>query len=995
LTNFIIKVPKILSDCDWSAISSKYASLVELAEEISKIGVSITDDVGRSAAADDLAIGLDPQETSDSSSLMSDDTIFDVVEDLKAYHESLQDLTQSLENPAKDLPDQTKSKNPRYFSFDSIISTSGNQPHRLNMKTGRDWASSLDSDAASIQDSAIGIGSSRNSVVYRDFEVSSVADSGIAGISSKSSSTRGSMTRRYTPDFFLLRNRAKEYISDELFSLDESEDTVKYLEKWSNENLKRTYVEGVPVLVVDKSAAVPSVGLTFLLGADPPQVVRHEISNIAGIEPDQKSALWRINTAASLLTDFVISTDFSITKRYNADSVQTLLNRTKKSIQLQGHDSQLQANRNSNIAFASKARDREPITIDSDLVKVVNNLQEHQWDLQSMLIEVDGSSLLNLIINFTHLISRGESDMNPEETKTLLDTMMEDTRRLYVLSPVLFRMSTRSRIIRSKHTRYGINNRSMFRTITTSQGIKEIISLSAAYYIALDPDDNSDKTQKHIRPRFLQMIVMLLSLLNDDDLADIADYLESSFQLKADRKNLEMLFLKVIPLRSINSKVFLSSLVPAFEEFPLPINQTDSEAWDVFVQRIMTEGYLLPGTILDLGRENKSWIVKWPDEGFTSSQVFKNLQYAGRLRTINNIPPISARSESIPKELTAIFTNGETYTISSTDLEHITILTPGKYNVQEASPGSQNYDLVITEYYINADLNETIRKSNALVRKFNNLLTTFIRKGFRDKLLSHKNHEIAPLNECESSGRITKSVVELNKEILAVAYKLEGRNITTRDTMSTMAQDIREIKSILYNINRRITEISNENPDMRWLHFEMNEITSHISHAERARHEVAEEKVLLSEPIAKIPIPEELEHVGDPIWFEYTAWNSPQTGNSLMHLEAKRSHVDQVTWLSEIGIEVKLVRNNVKFYVTPLMPVLETEREDLIRQGDIAVLAGKYMIIAEPVEGAEEEGSPLYMVNYLRITSMEEIAITRRGSNRAQKMSSNVISLFR
>jgi hypothetical protein len=201
--------------------------------------------------------------------------------------------------------------------------------------------------------------------------------------------------------------------------------------------------------------------------------------------------------------------------------------------------------------------------------------------------------------------------MTFEETRVLLDTMIEDARRLCVRSPVLFRMSTRAKIINSSNTRYGINHGSMFRTLTTSQGIKEIISLSASYFNSLDPEGGKDTTQKLIRPRFLQMIVLLLSLLNDEDLSDIGDFLESTYKLKAERKHLELLFLKVIPLMSINSKVFLKAMIPAIEGFPLnddydSSNEAYAHCWDVFMRRILEQGYILPGSVLDLGREEFS-----------------------------------------------------------------------------------------------------------------------------------------------------------------------------------------------------------------------------------------------------------------------------------------------------------------------------------------------------------------------------------------------------
>lgn len=237
---------------------------------------------------------------------------------------------------------------------------------------------------------------------------------------------------------------------------------------------------------------------------------------------------------------------------------------------------------------------------------------------------------MKLMVNFRHLISRGGPDMSSEETAQLLDTMIEDARRLCIRSPVLFRMSTRAKIINSTDTRYGINHGSMFRTLTTSQGIKEIISLSASYFNSLDPDSDKDTTQKRIRPRFLQMLVLLLSLLNDQDLAEIADFLQSTYQFNAERKHLELLFLKVIPLQSINSKVFLHSLVPAVDGQALvdiykynPVEQeVHAHVFDVFVQRILGEGYLLPGTVPDLNREENSVSLQYSRLNLFNREIF-------------------------------------------------------------------------------------------------------------------------------------------------------------------------------------------------------------------------------------------------------------------------------------------------------------------------------------------------------------------------------------
>jgi hypothetical protein len=129
--------------------------------------------------------------------------------------------------------------------------------------------------------------------------------------------------------------------------------------------------------------------------------------------------------------------------------------------------------------------------------------------------------------------------MKPDQTKELLDQMIEAARRFCLLSPILFRMSTRPKIIVSNNTRYGIDSEHSFKTWTTSAGIKEIIMMSASYYSALDPSAPmmDEFTQKIIRPKFLQMLTLLLSLLNDHDLRAMAEFLDKTFGIVPRRKS--------------------------------------------------------------------------------------------------------------------------------------------------------------------------------------------------------------------------------------------------------------------------------------------------------------------------------------------------------------------------------------------------------------------------------------------------------------------------
>lgn len=412
------------------------------------------------------------------------------------------------------------------------------------------------------------------------------------------------------------KSEAYDDYSNKTLGSEQTDFMIQQLEKKPDPRLRRTYANGLELEEISESAPVLTVGLTFLPGADKPQVNRSEQTNMEGKAADQKDALWRVTTAGSLLSQFKVSSDFQIA---HTDQTASIVARANS--QARERDRQFSDPRK---ALARRKRDCNTVTIDSERVTIVNDLRTGDWDLKGLLVEVDCSALWDLMLNYRSLIARGGPDMTFEETRTLLDTMIEDARRLCIRSPILFRMSTRVRIINSENTRYGINHGPKFRTLTTSQGIKEIISYSAAYYNSLDPTDSNDSTQTYIRPRFLQIVVLLLSLLNNEDLAELKDFLEATYKLKADRRNIELLILKVIPLLSINPRVFLNGLVPAIDGFPLDsgspdIDEDHSDIWNIFISRILADGYLVPGTIEDLGRKRLSWIVKWPEDGFKST----------------------------------------------------------------------------------------------------------------------------------------------------------------------------------------------------------------------------------------------------------------------------------------------------------------------------------------------------------------------------------------
>ena len=120
-------------------------------------------------------------------------------------------------------------------------------------------------------------------------------------------------------------------------------------------------------------------------GANKAQVARNEETNMAGGDPDQKDAIWRVNTAGSLLMNFNVSSDLWIMK---SDQTAEIAKRARRS---QGEAEPSTSSRKHERKLLSQ--DHNAVTIDSQYIKIVNDLRAGEWDLESTLIEVDLQSL--------------------------------------------------------------------------------------------------------------------------------------------------------------------------------------------------------------------------------------------------------------------------------------------------------------------------------------------------------------------------------------------------------------------------------------------------------------------------------------------------------------------------------------------------------------------------------------------------------------------------
>ena len=202
-----------------------------------------------------------------------------------------------------------------------------------------------------------------------------------------------------------------EQIANSQFPIEESDFVIRCLEKRADATVRQTYHNGKRLNDISETAVIPKIGMTFMAGADAPQVNRMEQVGMINNMPDQKNAIWRVNTGGTLLQDFEVDTDLSITQ---SDNTSQVITRSCQRI-LALDDSYFVSN-SARRALTSKRYDDRTVTIHSDHVEIVNDLSAGKWDLESTLIEVDGSSLTNLIVNYRHLIHRGGPALTFSET---------------------------------------------------------------------------------------------------------------------------------------------------------------------------------------------------------------------------------------------------------------------------------------------------------------------------------------------------------------------------------------------------------------------------------------------------------------------------------------------------------------------------------------------------------------------------------------------------
>ncbi|KAF2805880.1 uncharacterized protein BDZ99DRAFT_466218 [Mytilinidion resinicola] len=333
-------------------------------------------------------------------------------------------------------------------------------------------------------------------------------------------------------------------------------------------------------------------------------------------------------------------------------------------------------------------------------------------------------------------------------------------------------------------------------------------------------------------------------------------------------------------------------------------------------------------------------------------------------------------------------TNGDTYTIDSSDLERITCMNAGIFNTRQARLNGRLYDLEIEEVVLNDSMNEAISMLNAVIRRINWWLTSTkngkgavgaLARKLSKTARKEKTVELALAEEQLGPGRLTKNCALLNQDMLAIAYKLEGRKITKKDAIRIMGTHNRKIKAMVRHFERGMDdfEYKVDSTERKKIRSELEKVRNKIDHSENMRHRIDEDEDFSDEPIVKVIYPGANGPTDPTNWQDYQA----RITNGRLHVDGKQFTVTRANWISNEMIEVTLSQHPAKFLVAPLQPVDEASRADEVQIGDIAILAGHYIIIAVPGEGEFSWG--YIMTNYLRINSMDAGATqSKRGQNR-------------
>lgn len=160
----------------------------------------------------------------------------------------------------------------------------------------------------------------------------------------------------------------------------------------------------------------------------------------------------------------------------------------------------------------------------------------------------------------------------------------------------------------------------------------------------------------------------------------------------------------------------------------------------------------------------------------------------------------------------------------------------------------------------------------------------------------------------------------------------------------------------------------------------------------QARQMEVQQPTISDAPIARAFGPDDVELSSLKIWHEYGVdlVPNPRGGRDLLSIQAESDYVLSVVWrLPGQQADVTLTSSKKKLVVAPLKPVDEAVQDEEVRVGDLVLLAGRYLIVAE-MRG-NDWGQHCIMTNWLEIQESASTEVRRRRRNYEERAEHPVV----
>jgi hypothetical protein len=324
--------------------------------------------------------------------------------------------------------------------------------------------------------------------------------------------------------------------------------------------------------------------------------------------------------------------------------------------------------------------------------------------------------------------------------------------------------------------------------------------------------------------------------------------------------------MKVLPLSSINSEVFLEGLYEVYKPaVDRPRNYGYSalaKIWADLQKDLAAKGYILPVHIESSGPENLhsdsnimtanledllaqmeledsepslldfrgqgrspgpqrtgSWRAPWPRDGVIMSTIFKHLQHVGLLRekgnseqgtvwAMNDIPHLEITAEDHDNKLQAWFTNKKLYRLKADDPDLISDMKEGTY-VLTSLDSDESPNLVIDSKVLNKPFLDGTRELNILVQKIKGYFGgQFQRQGTFTRVLQRNGPSVTPFAEIYEPTEAKWLWAEIvpptgDRQRVAEVFKM-GNKVVYRDDI------LRDMNSSLSQIDKAVVRLEKE-----------------------------------------------------------------------------------------------------------------------------------------------------------------------------------------